>query len=139
MAPSHLGHGRNVCEVDDLGDIGDREGRSIRTAIDGDHAHAELAHACDRTPLMPTGADEENGLHGRAMLLRDGVDPGVDQLQRTPGALRPKVITAVMTISSLIGPLDFLAGGSTLGAIAFSAAVRKGDVQVVPPVLEPAT
>jgi hypothetical protein len=64
---------------------------------------------------------------------------------RTPKALRPKVLTAVMTISSVIGPLGFLAVGQSLqhvgmrvlflaiaagftaGALAFSAAVRRGD------------
>lgn len=62
---------------------------------------------------------------------------------RTPEALRPKVLTAVMTISVSIGPLGFLAvgqslqyvgmsvlflaiaAGFTVGAIAFSAAVRR--------------
>ena len=33
---------------------------------------------------------------------------------RTPQALRPKVMTAVMTVSSLIGPLGFLAVGQAL-------------------------
>jgi MFS family permease len=64
---------------------------------------------------------------------------------RTPPALRPKVMTAVMTVSSLIGPLGFLAvgqalqhvgirvvalaiaAGFTAGSVAFSAAVRRGD------------
>lgn len=64
---------------------------------------------------------------------------------RPPEALRPKVITAVMTISVIIGPLGFLAVGQalqhvglrvvflaiatafTVGALAFSAAVRGGD------------
>jgi small neutral amino acid transporter SnatA (MarC family) len=64
---------------------------------------------------------------------------------RTPEALRPKVMTAVMTLSLVIGPLGFLAvgqslqyvgmsvlflaiaAGFTVGAIAFSAAVRRGD------------
>jgi MFS family permease len=64
---------------------------------------------------------------------------------RTPTALRPKVMTAVMTVSSLIGPLGFLAVGQALqhvgirvvalaiatgftaGTLAFSAAVRRGD------------
>jgi predicted MFS family arabinose efflux permease len=64
---------------------------------------------------------------------------------RAPEALRPKVMTAVMTITSIIGPLGFLAvglalqrvgmrvvflaiaAGFTVGAIAFSAAVRRGD------------
>lgn len=76
---------------------------------------------------------------------------------RTPEALRPKVMTAVMTISSIIGPLGFLAagfglqyvsltlvflvvaGGFTLGAVAFSAAVRNGEVPATPAVPEPAT
>jgi hypothetical protein len=76
---------------------------------------------------------------------------------RTPEALRPKVMTAVMTISSIIGPLGFLAAGFgleyvsltlvfllvaagfTLGALAFSAAVRNGDVPAAPAVPEPAT
>ena len=65
---------------------------------------------------------------------------------RTPEALRPKVMTAVMTLSVLIGPLGFLAvgqalqhvgmqvvflaiaAGFTVGAVAFSAALRRnGD------------
>ncbi len=64
---------------------------------------------------------------------------------RAPEALRPKVITAVMTISVVIGPLGFLAvgqalqhvgmgvvflaiaAGFTAAAVAFSAAVRRGD------------
>jgi predicted MFS family arabinose efflux permease len=64
---------------------------------------------------------------------------------RPPEALRPKVITAVMTIAVLIGPLGFLAVGQalqyvglpvvflgvavgfTLGALAFVAALRCGD------------
>ena len=76
---------------------------------------------------------------------------------RTPEALRPKVMTAVMTISSIIGPLGFLAagfglqyvsltlvflvvaGGFTLGALAFSAAVRNGDAATASAVPEPAT
>jgi predicted MFS family arabinose efflux permease len=63
---------------------------------------------------------------------------------RTPQALRPKVMTAVMTVSSLIGPLGFLAvgqalqhvgirvvalaiaAGFTAAAAAFSAAVHRG-------------
>jgi predicted MFS family arabinose efflux permease len=76
---------------------------------------------------------------------------------RTPAALRPKVMTAVMTISGIVGPLGFLAAGFglqyvsltfvflfvaagfTLGALAFSAAVRNGDAQAAPAVPEPAT
>jgi len=64
---------------------------------------------------------------------------------RTPEALRPKVLTAVMTISLVIGPLGFLAvgqslqyvgmsvlflaiaAGFTVGAVAFSAALRRND------------
>jgi MFS family permease len=64
---------------------------------------------------------------------------------RTPEALRPKVLTAVMTISVVIGPLGFLAvgqslqyvgisvlflaiaAGFTVGALAFSAALRRND------------
>ena len=64
---------------------------------------------------------------------------------RTPEVLRPKVITAVMTISVVIGPLGFLAVGQalqyvgmpvvflaiatgfTLGALAFAAALRRGE------------
>jgi predicted MFS family arabinose efflux permease len=64
---------------------------------------------------------------------------------RAPEALRPKVITAVMTISVVIGPLGFLAIGQALqhvgmrvvflaiaagfsaAAVAFSAAVRREE------------
>jgi MFS family permease len=66
---------------------------------------------------------------------------------RTPEALRPKVLTAVMTISVVIGPLGFLAvgqslqyvgmsvlflaiaAGFTVGAVAFSAALRRNDAR----------
>jgi MFS family permease len=75
---------------------------------------------------------------------------------RTPEALRPKVMTAVMTISSVVGPLGFLGVGEglqyvsltvvflvaaacfTLGSIAFSAAVRGGDVPSTTPIAEAA-
>jgi MFS family permease len=71
---------------------------------------------------------------------------------RAPDALRPKVMTAVMTIANVIGPLGFLAagfglqyvslrlvfllaaGGFTVGAVAFAAAVRSGDVPAAPAV-----
>jgi predicted MFS family arabinose efflux permease len=64
---------------------------------------------------------------------------------RPPEALRPKVVTAVMTISVVIGPLGFLAvgqalqylgmtavflaiaAGFTVGALAFAAALRRGE------------
>lgn len=64
---------------------------------------------------------------------------------RTPEPLRPKVMTAVMTIANIIGPLGFLAAGFglqyvslnvvflatavgfTVGALGFAAAVRNGD------------
>ena len=69
---------------------------------------------------------------------------------RTPEPLRPKVMTAVMTIANVIGPLGFLAagfglqyvslkvifllaaGGFTVGALAFSAAVRNEDTSSAP-------
>jgi predicted MFS family arabinose efflux permease len=69
---------------------------------------------------------------------------------RPPEALRPKVITAVMTISVLIGPLGFLAvgqalqhvrmevvflaiaAGFTAGALVFAAAVRRGEAASAP-------
>jgi MFS family permease len=64
---------------------------------------------------------------------------------RAPEVLRPKVMTAVLTIALIIGPLGFLAvgqalqhvglrvvflvvaAGFTAGAVAFSAAVGRGD------------
>ena len=75
---------------------------------------------------------------------------------RTPPALRPKVMTAVVTVSGLVGPFGFLAAGFalqyvsltfvffavavgfTVGAVAFSAAVRNGDLPAAPAVPEPA-
>jgi MFS family permease len=68
---------------------------------------------------------------------------------RTPEALRPKVMTAVMTISGIVGPLGFLAAaqslqyvsltfvflvvalGFTIGAVAFSAAVTRGEAAAI--------
>ena len=73
---------------------------------------------------------------------------------RTPEPLRPKVMTAVMTIANVIGPLGFLAAGFglqyvslklvfllaaagfTVGAFVFSAAVRNGDAAAAPSVPE---
>jgi MFS family permease len=64
---------------------------------------------------------------------------------RTPRALRPKAVTALMTISGVVGPLGFLAAGEslqyvsltvvflvvavgfTIGALAFAAVVRGQD------------
>jgi MFS family permease len=75
---------------------------------------------------------------------------------RTPEALRPKVMTAVMTLTGIVGPLGFLAAGEglqyasltlaylivaagfTVGAIAFSAAVRNGDAPADAAVPQPA-
>jgi hypothetical protein len=69
---------------------------------------------------------------------------------RPPESLRPKVVTAVMTISALIGPLGFLAVGQALqhvgvnvvflaiaaafsaGALAFAAALRRGEGDSAP-------
>jgi MFS family permease len=39
---------------------------------------------------------------------------------RTPEALRPKVITAVMTVATMAGPLGFLAAGEALRAVSLS-------------------
>ncbi len=68
---------------------------------------------------------------------------------RTPEALRPKVMTAVMTISGVVGPLGFLAAGEslqyvsltlvflvvavgfTIGAVGFSAAVTRGEAATI--------
>jgi predicted MFS family arabinose efflux permease len=73
---------------------------------------------------------------------------------RTPAPLRPKVITSVITIASLIGPLGFLAVGQSLqyvsmeaifvaiaagltaGAIAFAIALTRGD-ESLPTELDP--
>jgi hypothetical protein len=53
---------------------------------------------------------------------------------RPPESLRPKVITGVMTISVVIGPLGFLAVGQALQYVgmpvvflAFAAALRRGE------------
>jgi hypothetical protein len=65
---------------------------------------------------------------------------------RTPPSLRPRVMSVTMTLSTVIGPLGFLAAGEalqyvglspvflvvaagfTLGAVAFAAAIGNGDV-----------
>jgi MFS family permease len=40
---------------------------------------------------------------------------------RTPAALRPKVMTAVMTVASIAGPLGFLAAGQAIGRVSIYA------------------
>ena len=40
---------------------------------------------------------------------------------RTPAALRPKVITAVMTVASIAGPLGFLAAGQAISRVSIYA------------------
>ena len=69
---------------------------------------------------------------------------------RTPAALRPKVMTAVMTVATLAGPLGFFGAGEalrwisvqtlfvvvatamTLGALAFAAALLRGREGAAP-------
>ena len=51
-------------------DVGLGEPGRVGVAVDGDDAQPELLRAQDRAPLVPPGADEENGLHGAAMLRR---------------------------------------------------------------------
>jgi hypothetical protein len=72
----------------------------VRVSVDGDDAQSELLRAQDRAPLVAPRADEENGLHSRAMLLgkqerhsvpaRDlaAVSPG-EADRDTPAAERP--------------------------------------------------
>ncbi len=60
MPAPGLDHGRDVEEVDDLADVGDREARSVRVPVDRDDPHAQLPKAHERAALMPAGADEED-------------------------------------------------------------------------------
>ena len=53
-----------------LADVGAREARGVRIAVDRDDAQAELLRPCDRPPLMAAGADEEDGLALHATTLR---------------------------------------------------------------------
>jgi hypothetical protein len=39
---------------------------------------------------------------------------------RTPEALRPKVMTAVLTVATIAGPLGFLAAGEALRSVSLS-------------------
>jgi MFS family permease len=75
---------------------------------------------------------------------------------RTPPALRPKVLTAVMTVATIAGPLGFFAAGYalrwlsaqelfvvvaaalTLGGLAFAALVRRNRDAAAPPAPAPA-
>jgi hypothetical protein len=76
---------------------------------------------------------------------------------RTPRALRPKVMTAVMTVASLAGPLGFVGAGEALHVVslhtlflviaaslsvasfAFAAVLLRGRGSPGPSVPEPAT
>ena len=58
----HLGDAR---EVDDLRNVGRREARRVRVAVDRGHAQAAGARLLDGTALVASGADEENRCHGR--------------------------------------------------------------------------
>jgi hypothetical protein len=55
----------DVCEVDDLGDVCGGEPRRLLVTVDADDPKAAGARMLDRAPLMPPGADEEDGLHAR--------------------------------------------------------------------------
>ena len=59
----------DVDEVDDLGLVGVLEPGRVGVAVDRDDAQPELLRAQDRAPLVAPRADEEDGLHSRAMLL----------------------------------------------------------------------
>ena len=51
-------------EVDDLRDVGRREARRVRVAVDRSDAQAASARLLDRTTLMAPRAHEENRRHG---------------------------------------------------------------------------
>ena len=58
----HLGDAR---EVDDLRNVGRREARRVRVAVDCGHAQTASARLLDGAALVASGADEENRCHGR--------------------------------------------------------------------------
>ncbi|MDF2698017.1 MAG: hypothetical protein K0S65_6400, partial [Labilithrix sp.] len=58
-APS-LDNGRDVEEVNDLTDVGDREARRVAVPVDRDDPHAQLPKAHERAALMAARADEED-------------------------------------------------------------------------------
>ena len=64
-----LDHRVDVGEVDHEPAVGLGEPERVGVAVDRDHAQAELLGPQDRAPLVAPGADEEDGLHGRAMLV----------------------------------------------------------------------
>jgi hypothetical protein len=62
MTARDLEHAVDVLEVDDLRDVGERETERVGIAVDGDDSEPEGPGALDRSPLVTTGADEEDGL-----------------------------------------------------------------------------
>ena len=65
-----LQHGRDVGEVDDLRDVRLGEPRRVGIPVDGRDAKAELLRPENRAALVAACTDEENGPHGRRILLR---------------------------------------------------------------------
>ena len=65
-----LQHGPDVGEVDDLRDVRLRQPRRVRIPVDGRDAKAQLLRPENRAALVAACTDEENGPHGRRILLR---------------------------------------------------------------------
>ena len=63
-SPRDLEHFRDGREVDHLGDVGLREARRLRVAIDRDDTQPARSCLCDRAALMASCAHEENRRHG---------------------------------------------------------------------------
>lgn len=60
MPPADLDDGTDVEDVDDLAGIRDREPGRLRIPVDRDYPDAELLQPGERSPLVPSGADEED-------------------------------------------------------------------------------
>ncbi len=63
-------HRVDVGEVDDLGDVCDREPGRGAVCIDGDDARSQLLHPRDPAALVSARADEEDGFHAPSLLRR---------------------------------------------------------------------
>ena len=55
----------DVHEVDDISYVSDGKSGRVGVPVDGGHAEPARAGLLDRASLMTSGANEENGLHGR--------------------------------------------------------------------------
>ena len=100
--------------------VADAEGRPAEARGRCDRARCRCRSGCWRCPLPWGAAMVVLACFGFFTPLVNAPIIGV-LIVRTPPALRPKVMTSVMTVATLAGPLGFIAAGEALRYVSLTA------------------